>query len=254
MKPFMQQNKRIFSVVVMLSLFSAIGLIIWFGILPFQHYLTDKADSIQEYYATRENRDRQINKLPELEEQFASIMKDEGSLDILLSENEIVDFVKILERLALATDTHISIEAKSAQAIEERKEGKVPAKKGVASQDEDVPSNKKKTLPTILESVPYDRFLHVNIIVIGEYQNIVSFLHKMETLPLGLDVIGMDVKVRDNEDIAKNPAGPGSNPFLILGESTPVTDESAPDQKDEEPAIVGSLEAKFDTVVYVSKP
>ena len=113
MKPFMQQNKRIFSVVVMLSLFSAIGLIIWFGILPFQHYLTDKADSIQEYYATRENRDRQINKLPELEEQFASIMKDEGSLDILLSENEIVDFVKILERLALATDTHISIEAKS---------------------------------------------------------------------------------------------------------------------------------------------
>lgn len=248
MKMSLQQYKRSMPLFVMLTLFSAIGLIAWLGIMPFQRFITEKADSIQEYHATRENRERQINKLPELEKQFENILAHEQTLNVLLSEDQIVDFVKTLEGLALSTGVHVEIQAKDKDAIEEKQAAR-PAKKG-AEVDEDTATSKKKEQPKILDSVPYSRYLHVSIVVTGEYENIMAFLHKMETLPLGLDVVGLSVKTRDIEEQDKGKAdNPGGNPFLILSQGTV---ESAPPE-DAKVVIPGSLEATFDTVVYVSK-
>jgi len=251
MKISSQSYKRSLPLIITLMLFSGIGLIAWFGIVPFQDFITEKADSIQEYHATRENQERQIARLPDLQKQFENILAHEKALDILLPESQIVDFVKTLEELAVTTDTHVEIEAKDKDAIEEKKSTR-PIKKGgdTTLDDEDT---KKKVQPLILDSVPYDRYLHVSVIVTGEYGNIVAFLHKMETLPLGLDVIGLSIRTRDAEDsVAEKPDDPGRNPFLILSES-PSVEESIPSQEVKEEVIKGTLEATFDTVIYVSK-
>lgn len=251
MKTFLQQHKQTFPWVVMIVLFSGMGLILWFGILPFQRFIVEKADSIQEYYATQENRERQIKKLPELEEQFKSIVADEQTLDILLSESEIVDFVKTLERLAEETKTHITLQAKDGNAIQDKKNSK-PKAKSVAVLPIDDEDTKKTAPASILDAAPYDRYLHVNVAVIGEYRDVVTFLHKMETLPLGLDVIGMSIKLRDKETEEKQPSNPGRNPFLIFGGGTLVPSEAAPAEGLAEEVILGSLEATFDTIVYVN--
>lgn len=249
MKTFFQQHKQAFPLMMTGILFSGMGLIMWFGILPFQRFIVEQADSIQEYYATQENRERQISRLPELEGQFKAIVADEQTLDILLSESEIVDFVKTLERLAEETKTHITLQAKDGNAIQEKKNTKPKAKSVAASQIDDE-NPKEKTVVSILDAVPYDRYLHVNIMVIGEYRDIITFLHKMETLPLGLDVIGMSMKMRDAEDVQKKPDNGGRNPFLIFGGGTAVLGDAA--EVPEEETIPGSLEATFDTVVYVN--
>lgn len=251
MKVSSQDYKRFLPLIVTLTLFASIGLIVWFGIIPFQRFITEKADGIQEYHATRENRERQIARLPDLQKQFEKILADEKTLDILISENRIVDFVKTLEGLALATNTHVTIQAKDKDAIEERKSTR-PAKKVTdAAADDEL--GKKKTQASILDSVPYDRYLHVSVVVIGEYENITAFLHKMETLPLGLDVVGLNMKVRDEADVAvERPDNPGKNPFLILSES-PSAGEIISSENVEDELIKGSLEATFDTVIYVSK-
>lgn len=245
MKISAKQYRRFYPLIVLLVLLGSIGLIFWFGILPLQRFAVEKADGIQEYYATKENRERQIGALPDLQKQYENIVDHEQSLRILLSEDQIVDFVKTLERLAEETETSVSIEAKSKDAIEEKADAKNIKKTNDTSDDT---TSKKKAQATILDSVPYSRYLHVNVIVQGEYSNILSFLHKMETLPLGLDVVGLSIRKKDTEAVAPQSASPRNNPFLILAQGDVPAETVAPVAKS-----VGSLEATFDTVVYVSK-
>ncbi|MBP9698086.1 MAG: hypothetical protein KBD65_02765 [Candidatus Moranbacteria bacterium] len=245
MRELLQKYKASSPLVVMLVLLSGIGLLAWFGIIPFQQFIVEKADGIQEYYATRENREQQMKKLPELQGQFENIEKDEKALAILLSEDVIVDFVRTLERLADETKVHITIRSSGSSAIEDKKTVKVPVKKAAPATDVAVKDG--KVPQSLIETLPVDRFLHVTVVTQGEYKDIVAFLHKMETLPLGLDVIGVGVKLRTEEEKSVRPDNPGRNPFLILSGG----DTALPVQQPEEEVIPGNLEASFDTVVYL---
>jgi hypothetical protein len=248
MRDLLQKYKNSSPLIVMLTLFSGIGLLAWFGIVPFQRFIVEKADGIQEYYATRENREQQMRKLPELQAQFENIEKDEKVLSILLSEEAIVDFVRTLEQLATETKVHITIRSTGTNAIEDKKTVKVPAKKtapvdGAAVKDGKAPQS-------LVETLPVDRFLHVTITAQGEYKDIVAFLHKMETLPLGLDVLSVSMKLRTEEEKNARPDNPGRNPFLILsGNETALSGDAV--TQPEEAVIPGNLEASFDTVVYL---
>lgn len=252
MKEFFKKYRRFFPLVVTAALFSGMGLIAWFGIRPFQGFITEKADGIQEYYATRENREQQLSKLPELQSQFENIQGEEKTLAVLLSEKNVVDFVQTLERLAKETDVLVEIHSKTGDIIEEKKQTKAPVKKAISADaggDGSVPAP-VKSAPTILESVPFGRYLHVEVAVKGEYQTIVTFLRKMETLPIALDVIGINMKVRDMSADVAAPANPGRNPFLLFSQGTSAPDTVAQGS----PSVVqapGNLEASFDTLVYL---
>lgn len=254
MKDSFSRYKKFYPFLITVSILSGMGLIIWFGIFPFQDFVTKKADGIQEYYATRENRVSQMERLPDLQSQFENIEIEESALQILLSEEQVVDFVQTLERLARETGVYVVIQSKTGTIIEEKPKPKAtPKKAGTEAVETEVTEKKSKTLPTLLESVPFDRYLHVEVVVKGEYKTIVAFLHKMETLPIGLDVIGMTVGIRDQEDLVNKAVAtdPGRNPFLILGDG----EVSAEVKNEEEQALVipGTLEASFDTVVYLDK-
>lgn len=250
MKESLKKYKKFSPFLTATSIFLGMGLIVWFGIVPLQRHIIDKADGIQEYHATRENQEEQLQKLPDLKKQFENIQREENVLGILLSDNQVVNFVQTLERLAVETGVQVVIHSKNSEAIEEKKSMKAPVKKTVIAEgkDDENAETKNKTQQTLLESVPFDRYLHVDIVVRGEYQTIVAFLHKMETLSLGLDVIGISMKVREMEEPTTRPDNPSRNPFLILGEGM-VTDPPSSELNVE--SIPGTLEASFDTVVYL---
>lgn len=253
MKEFLKKYRRVFPFVVALLIFSGIGLIAWFGIVPFQDLITEKANGIQEYYATREGQEQQISKLPELQSQFENITKNEKTLAILLSEKNVVDFVQTLERLAKETGVQVEIHSKTGDIIEEKKSVKAPVKNTAASDTGDGGTVAvKKSAPTILDAVPFGRYLHVEVVVNGEYRTLVTFLHKMETLPIALDVIGMNMKVRDMETSAVLPDNPGRNPFLLFSQGTQMgTAQDIPVQETPAEKIPGNLVASFDTLVYL---
>lgn len=251
MKEPLKRYKKFYPFLSTVAILSGMGLLVWFGIIPFRGFVIEKADSIQEYYATRENRTEQMKKLPDLQSQFENIQMEEGVLAILLSEDRVVDFVQTLERLAVENNVHVVIQSKTGTVIEEKVKPKTTKKTGASEVAEtETPEKKGKTPLTILESVPIDRYLHVEVVVKGEYKTIANFLHKMETLPLALDVIGMTMKVRDVED-QKVMTDPGRNPFLVLGDSGVSTEVKS--EEEQALAIPGTLEASFDTVVYLDK-
>jgi Tfp pilus assembly protein PilO len=235
---------------VMAGLIALMALIVWLGVLPMRQAISEKMDDIQKFYAVRENRERQVARLPELEEQFREIAAGEDTLRILIDEEHIVDFVKTLEGLASEMGTEIAIEAKESNAIVEKK----PAAKAPAADGEAAAAG-KKTKQTIADMLPYDRYLHINVSLKGEYADIVRFLHKMETLPFALDIIGVEVRLNtDTEE--RNAAAPaaGRNPFMLVpsGNSSAVgtqPEDGGQASRGEQPP----LEADLDTVVYIRK-
>lgn len=234
----------------MASLIALMALIIWLGMLPMRQAISEKMDDIQKFHAVRENRERQVARLPELEEQFREIAAGEDTLRILLDEEHIVDFVKTLEGLASEMGVRIAIEAKESSAIVEKK----PAAKAPAA-DSEAAANSKKAKQTLADMLPYDRYLHINVSIQGEYADIVGFLHKLETLPFALDVIGVEVRLNtDTEERKTAVPAAGRNPFMLVpsGSSQATGSQSGDEERaseDEQPP----LEADFDTVVYIRK-
>lgn len=232
------------------------GLLGWFVIKPLQASILEGMNDIQKFHADRENRQRQFDKLPELRSQFEAIQRDEKTLNILLSEEEIVNFVKTLEDLARGTNTQIVIQAKdeAGGAIQEKKPVKAPRPGDKAGAEEEG-KGKEKAEKGILEILPYDRYLYLNIVVTGKYSDLVNFLHKMETLPYALDVVSLRVHPVDPEEEKNEVPDVRTNPFMLSPSGGSVLTPTEPIRPPATTVALpkNALEGSFETVVYLKK-
>lgn len=254
----LSRYKKYTPLTILLILLTTISCIVWLGILPLKESINGRMRNIQEFYADRENRDKQIGKLPELQRQYEAVMEDEKILNILITEGAVVDFVKILEQLASETNITMDISSKDNGKIIEPKKPEVkadPPRLGEAGKANDTnqPADLEKgnlgKVPSILDTAPFDRYLFLNVKAEGQYADIVKFLGKLEALPFGLDVIKVEIKKKDAENNS-SPAKRGdiANPFSILGGGSIVTpQEPLPVEKKD------AIEAMFDIIVYVKK-
>ncbi len=238
------EYKKHIPAVLMGVLVIGMGAILWYGILPLQAVLKGKMDDIQKFHANREYRERQIQTLPELRDQFESIAKDEAKLNILVSKDRIVDFVKTLEGVAADTEVAIAIESKGdsmSMAPAKKKPAAKPANEGDAA--EATAAQEKKDM-SILGNLPFNPYLSLSIRLTGEYRDVLSFLHKLEKLPVALDVVSVSLQQGESrEQRADLPVGSGVNPFSSSGTEASAS-VSAPQAR---------LEAVLETVVYLEK-
>ncbi|MFZ2187179.1 MAG: hypothetical protein WAV46_00925 [Candidatus Moraniibacteriota bacterium] len=242
--------KKYSSLIHLLVLFVAIGGIILFAILPINQSLDAKMRGIQEFYADQENQKKQVSRLPELKDQYTVIVENEPVLHILITEDQIVDFIKTLEGLADDMDVQMTITSKDNGRIIESK--KIPVKAvSVTDDDTNASASTASTKPqavNIVDDVPFNRYLRLNIKAEGQYADIVAFLRKIETLPIGLDVVGVEIKTID-VSANKNAAPPvtTNNPFAFLGDGSVVSRGGVSSITEK-----NALEATFDILVYVN--
>jgi len=238
---------------ILLGIFPVIiGSVVWFGILPLKQSLLNKARMIQEFYVDEENQSKQINRLPELEDQYNIIENNASKLDIMLREDQVIDFIKTLETLASETTVTLVIASKDTGKIVEPK---ATAKKTVSEEEGETktspsstPKKEKVKEVDILSDIPFDRYLRLSISATGKYENIINFLHKIETLSVGLDVVGIDIKRAEIEKNTKKVvtgSGVFSSGVVSISDAL-VSEKENPETKD-------MLEGVFDLVVYVNK-
>lgn len=224
---------------VLFLLLLAMAGIAW-SIVPLKQVVYEKMRGIQEFYVRKENREKQVARLPELKAQYDVILQNEKLLDILIMENGVVDFVKTLE--GLANETHVEM------SITSKDNGQIIESQPVSGNPQVSPGNGPgaKISPGILGDLPFQRYLYLNIKVRGQYEDIVVFLHKMETLPIGLDVIKVGMKKGEAEETSIVLGG-GINPFLApSGDIQTGVPQPPAANKD-------VFEAVFDVLVYVDK-
>lgn len=237
--------------VMQLTLFVTIGLIAWFGVRALLSTIQTKMDDIQKHAVTREHREKQLDRLPELEAQHGLIAKHVGDLGIILTKDRLVEFIEVLERLAEDEAVAIEIQSRDNAFLEskitatEKKSGTpkpaVPGDGKNDSVDEPVKTGSTANKETgIVTDLPLKKYLKLTITVSGKYGDIVRYLHRLESLPYALDVIGLDIKAKSKDDIGLIPESGTLDPFG----ATPIETVKRP--------VTDTLDAVFETVVYMN--
>jgi hypothetical protein len=237
--------KKNFSFLIGGLLISGMVFSAWVAIVPFRDAILMKMDTIQRYYADRENREQRIARLPELAAQSDEIKAGQDRFAILLKEDRIVDFVKTIEGLASETGTKIEIASKDGSSIIDASSHDQSQQKPTAS----------KSANELVDALPFDRYIRIDIRVVGTYGAIVSFLHKLETLPYGLDVVALsfhsyvsDDKNGSNSADALRLSSGTANPFVArVGTNVPIVAVKPV------AAQADLFQAVFDTIVYIDK-
>lgn len=239
--------------VMQAALFVVIGLVGWFGIRLLLSTIQEKMDDIQKLSVTREHREKQLERLPDLEAQHALIDEHADRLGIILTKDRIVEFIQRIERLAEEEDIAVEIESRDNAFLESKvtpaEKKDVPTKPAATPADKaEAAAEPAKKAPVsketgIVTELPLKKYLKLTITVTGEYGSVVRFLHRLETLPYALDVIGLNMKERtENVDLIETGSA-AFNPFAgeVAAEVSPKTSK------------VNVLEAVFETVVYMKE-
>ncbi len=221
----------------------------WFGIAKLHELIQARQDRLQALDILSDYRYRQAQQLPMLNEYNQFILSHASALDVTLTKEHLVDFVRTIEDLALRSNVEVTINSRDNTFLESKLTPTKPSSADKKSGDDDGGSAVKTVAPKkptgILGEVPLDQYLRLDIVVTGTYPNIVNYLQQLETLPYALDVIGLNMvehtgngaSASDALPVVVDPFNPGSTP--------PVPIPS--------PQVI-RLDANLDTVVYLKSP
>lgn len=249
MSAFFRQYK-IF--IVAAVIFLAMLLTAWFFIRPLYLKVFALRDAVQEEIERQANQQRQIKRLPDLKSQYERVTAEEHFFDILLTESKVVGFIRTLEALATETNVEVKIQSNETklEEVTKKKSGKDTATEdGGGSETEE--EKKPKTLASF---IPYSDYLRLTLTVTGDYSDLVAFVSRLETLPVALDIFGIEIRQPLRDDNSREGDVRAVNPFAAEGADT-NKDQAASDKVPEEltKPLSPKLEAVIDLVVYVDK-
>jgi len=250
MNKFLKQYRL---VIIAIVIFLAMALTAWFLVRPLYGKVLGLRDEIQKERVRQENQQKQIKRLPELKSQYERVVSEEGFLDILLTEDRVVGFIRTIEGLASDAQVDVKIQSNDLkiEEIPQRKGNKTQAEN--SEEDESSQSNGKKE-KTLADYLPYPDYLRLTLTVSGDHSAIISFLSRLETLPVALDVMGIDVKQPLRDDNSREGDVRAVNPFTTDTAQQGDTNKEGDNVPEElTQALSPKLEAVIDLIVYVDK-
>lgn len=214
MKNFFQKQREIIAIVVYIGV---IAILVYFVILPLISKIEGVNNQIQEESMKQEIVKQQLAELPKIQQQYEALQENEGSIDVLLNKDNAVTLIEKLETLADNCGDKIEISVQNSQS-----------QKNIA-----VVTAKKNTD----DALPSADYLQMQITLTGDYNKIVDFISKLESMEYYSDITGVEIK---QSDIAENTGV--INPFNSSS-SNKISDKSNQ----------GDLEAILNVVFYTKK-
>lgn len=163
--------KRKDGLLLFLCILLAMGLTYWFGIDVMLAKIHDERDAIQTMQVMRENRIRQLGRMEDLSVQYDRIIRDEGLLDVFISKDHMIDFVKRLEDMARDGRVEVTIEAREIVLPKTTKTTNASAAKKGESDNADGSDDSGKSsvkVKNILENLPSKNLTRLGVHVRGE--------------------------------------------------------------------------------------
>lgn len=191
MKDFIEKYKIFLSVFVYV-LILMLGYV--FVVAPSFSKIDKKNSEIQEKIAKQENDKEKISKLPSFKSQFEMIANEEEKVKIGVSKDNVVALLEKIEKISGETGNRVKIEIENTQDQNKKDVSKSKEK------EDDVKEEKK-----ILENLPLDRFIKINIVLTGSYQNLISFLNKIENADYYSDIISIKISKDSEKNFSNNP-------------------------------------------------
>jgi len=180
--------------IVSVLFFVVLILVYIFIVRPLAAKIGENTDEIQKKIADRTVYEEKTKNLTKIKEQAEIYRKNEDYVkNVLARQDQVVELVEELEKLAKDTGNEIKIEIN-----EEKKEKDKKAKKDEES-----------------IKLPSENYLQMKILVYGKYRDIFNFIKKLENINFWNDIISLNITKRetsqfsrpDNVSIFENPGG-----------------------------------------------
>ncbi len=237
-----------------------IGLLFWFGVRLLHELIRTEMDEIQKFDVLREHKGQQLQRLPELEKQNVLIEERGKDLEIILTKDELVEFIRTLEQLAYETGVTIDIASKDNTLLESKITLPLPGVKNQktvvpAEVDEEVETTSSLQQPKrgsqqsggMLNELSLKHYIRLALTVTAPYKSMVAYLHKLETLPYATEIIGITIKeaLKETEEAYAREGGIALPPGAAVNEKTITTRL--------ESSLTTILDTEFDMLVYTQE-
>lgn len=170
MKPIWNKFRE---TIVVVTYVIILALLFYFIVKPLINSVNFKTGEIQEKTLSQEGRAKKLSELPRLREQFNKIQGEKDNIRVLISLDRAVVLIEELEKIAEETGNNITINA----------EEKVDDKKVKNAGDESV----------LIKNLPSNNYLKVNILLAGNYGDVVNFIRKIENIQYWSDIISVNI-------------------------------------------------------------
>ena len=177
-----------------------IGMLFFFVASPMILKANEKNNKMQEDLADQESRRERISSLPAIRSQIEMVKNQEDRLTILLNSENLINLIERLEKISEETGNNIKIELS---------EGQDASKKTTQAKKD---TDKKEV---IIDNLPNDAYIKMNISLKGKYSNFLDFLRKLENFDYHSDVVS--IKILNYQESATFSS---SNPFRESSAST----------------------------------
>lgn len=162
--------------------FAMLALGFGLAVFPIIRGIVYNSDEIQRKKIDNEINQAGIEKIPEMKKVHDIFVEKKDSLEILLSEGEEVSFIKKMESLAESTGNKMELKIDNNKNAPKKKEGK------------DL---------SIIGTLPYANYISMEIVLYGNYENLIKFLGKIEKNEKYVNVVNLDVAKLEIEEEGK---------------------------------------------------
>jgi len=172
MKDINKSEYKIYGAIAGFFVMVIVGFI--FVIFPIIRGIVRDSDIIQEKRIDNEINQEGISRIPEMEELQQLVKEKINHLDVLIGNGGEVGFFKKVEILAMETGNRIEFEIKDKKVITK--------------------SKKTKTKQAgIMDLLPYKNYILMEITLLGNYENLIKFLNKLEKNEKYVNVASLDI-------------------------------------------------------------
>lgn len=186
MKNFWKKNKLQLSICIYLAMAILIYIVV---VMPLILRIKEISNETQKMIVDEEINRSKISKLSDMREIHEAIRRNEDNFNIMIDSSQEVGFIKKLEALAESTGNKIEIK------IDESNAGENSSK--------NTKSSKAKLAEDIMNILPHDRYLLIQLSLEGNYQGLMEFIYKLENFDYYVNVVSIslmkDVKERARE-------------------------------------------------------
>lgn len=174
-------------IIVLLAYAMIIAGLFSFVIKPLFADIEEKRNHKEEQLVDHKIKQKKVGELPEYKNKIELINQNKGDLGVFIDSKYALPLIELLEKIAEQTGNKIQIDVAEEDKLEYNKN-----------------NNKEKEEDNIKDFVPSDNYLTMNIVLNGEFNSIMFFLKKLESMQYFSDVISIKIENAEEEFIGSN--------------------------------------------------
>jgi len=243
MSKFYKQHKIGILIFIYLGL---IGAFMYFLAIPSIKMIQDQADQIEKKSIDNQKSRDRISLIPTMENAYDEYQAKKDDMNIVISSDQTIDFIKKTESLAEVTGNRIEIKINDIvdKNSEKKNAAAQPAIPNAAPGQQSNPNEVKN----ITDKLAYGKYFPVQVALKGDFQSLINFINKIENDQYFVNITSLQIKEMTEGASAVDV---NNNVFQAVNQPTGGEENQPPPPPPPKPKHI--LSSNLNLIVYLKK-